>query len=144
MRPSACLFAIALCLPALASNPGEPLDCSDWVAVEPGVLCDDWLVDAGSSPWATFLPGDGKVPDNEGNLIRVYTRFLGEDPGCGKDIFRTQVVRFDGQAEEVVAQLRPGCDPHLEVEFLGVAALPEGHCAAPLSAPFPTSAAFFH
>ena len=29
--------AFTLAAPALASEPGQPLDCSDWVFVEPGV-----------------------------------------------------------------------------------------------------------
>ena len=32
------LFVLCL-LPAWASNPGEPLDCSDWVFLEPGLSC---------------------------------------------------------------------------------------------------------
>lgn len=30
-----CLLALAA--PVLASNPGEPMDCSDWVVVESGL-----------------------------------------------------------------------------------------------------------
>ena len=32
-----CLFALAA--PLLASNPGEPLDCTDWVFLVPGLSC---------------------------------------------------------------------------------------------------------
>ncbi len=33
------LVVVVLSLPTSASNPGEPLDCSDWVFVEPGFSC---------------------------------------------------------------------------------------------------------
>ena len=31
------LRLVIVSLPAWASNPGEPMDCSDWVFVEPGL-----------------------------------------------------------------------------------------------------------
>ena len=31
--------AIVLATPARASEPGQPLDCSDWVFLEPGLTC---------------------------------------------------------------------------------------------------------
>ena len=34
-RFALCLAACLLLLPAWASSPGEPMDCSDWVIVEP-------------------------------------------------------------------------------------------------------------
>ena len=37
------LFAVTP-FPASASNPGEPLDCSDWVFLEPGLSCTDFHV----------------------------------------------------------------------------------------------------
>ena len=39
MRKILILIAVAT-LPALASEPGQPLDCSDWVFLEPGLTCD--------------------------------------------------------------------------------------------------------
>ena len=41
MRGFAVLAAVAVFFsPVLASNPGEPLDCSDWVFLEPGFWCE--------------------------------------------------------------------------------------------------------
>jgi hypothetical protein len=40
---AACLVACCLVLPVWGSEPGEPLDCSDWVFVEPGFACDEAL-----------------------------------------------------------------------------------------------------
>ena len=39
MRYVVGLCLLVLAAPALASNPGEPLDCSDWVFLEPGLSC---------------------------------------------------------------------------------------------------------
>ena len=38
MRLIALVLVVAT-VPAWASNPGEPLDCSDWVFLEPGLSC---------------------------------------------------------------------------------------------------------
>ena len=41
MRGVACVVAlVVVCLPVGASNPGEPLDSTDWVFVESGILCN--------------------------------------------------------------------------------------------------------
>ncbi|MHC4089481.1 MAG: hypothetical protein ACYSVY_04240 [Planctomycetota bacterium] len=39
--PRIVLFFVVplLLLPVWASEPGEPLDCSDWVFLEPGLSC---------------------------------------------------------------------------------------------------------
>lgn len=38
------LFLGFVCLlPAWASNPGEPLDCSDMILLEPGYTCTEWV-----------------------------------------------------------------------------------------------------
>ena len=33
------LLVLLTTFPASASDPGEPLDCSDWVFLEPGISC---------------------------------------------------------------------------------------------------------
>jgi hypothetical protein len=43
MRLTVALLAIAVLSPALASQPGQPLDCSDWVFLEPGYSCIERL-----------------------------------------------------------------------------------------------------
>jgi hypothetical protein len=39
MRFAYVLFAVLVCSGALASEPGQRLDCSDWVFLAPGLSC---------------------------------------------------------------------------------------------------------
>jgi hypothetical protein len=39
MRIAAVLLVAFACSGAFASEPGQPLDCSDWVFLEPGLTC---------------------------------------------------------------------------------------------------------
>jgi hypothetical protein len=39
MRLAACLFVAFVCSGALAGEPGQPIDCSDWVSLKPGFVC---------------------------------------------------------------------------------------------------------
>ena len=41
--PALLTVAVVCLLPAWASEPGEPLDCSDWVFLEPGLSCTPWV-----------------------------------------------------------------------------------------------------
>ena len=43
MRYALCLLSTLLLLPTWASEPGNPLDCSDWVFLEPGLSCTPWV-----------------------------------------------------------------------------------------------------
>src|SRR2546422_8718817 len=67
-----------LALPAWGSQPGQPLDCSDWVIVEPGLSCQPVFpfpcsaVDGyGSYDPACEVSSDIRAIDNEGNLLWV-------------------------------------------------------------------------
>ena len=39
MRTLIVVLAVLCFIPAWASEPGQPLDCSDWVFLEPGFSC---------------------------------------------------------------------------------------------------------
>ena len=90
-------FALAT-LPAWASDPGEPLDCSDWVFLEPGVACEMVIpfpcsVGSQDTHWcAASRYTDRAVPDNEGHLLRVIS-VVREQGVCGSavDLWRTQM-----------------------------------------------------
>ena len=88
------LLVVACLVPTWASEPGEPLDCSDWVSVEPGYTCVEWMPDANSDsptrPWLDWR-GSDKLVDNEGRLLRVV-----------KIGARTEVQWFDGQQEGAI------------------------------------------
>ena len=40
MKKLLLLPLLLFLMPAWASSPGQPLDCSDWVFVEPGLSCE--------------------------------------------------------------------------------------------------------
>ena len=52
-----------LLLPAWASNPGEPLDCSDWVFLEADFSCGEFPTSAENPP------SIGSAIDNEGRVL---------------------------------------------------------------------------
>jgi len=58
--------------PAAASEPGQPLDCSDWVFSEPGFWCEEY--GAPANAWCDDFPGadgvDGVI-DTEGRFLRI-------------------------------------------------------------------------
>ena len=68
------LFVAAVCLPVWASEPGEPLDCSDFVAVDPSLKCEPSLMPHNQ------LGGTRSFVDNEGRVIHWDVEILGE---CG-------------------------------------------------------------
>lgn len=44
MRTVVCLVAVVMiCGLASGSQPGQPLDCEDWVILEEGVTCQEWI-----------------------------------------------------------------------------------------------------
>ena len=98
-----------LCVaPVAASNPGEPLDCSDWVFLEPGLSCSDF-----ARPCAEelFCSGVGLLPmtlDNEGRQYRLRTTQIGLC-GTAAVLNRAELVRWDGARSQVVAYIEDRC-----------------------------------
>lgn len=65
------LVAAAFALPALASQPGHPLDCTDWVISEPGHSCVMFAA-IGSVTDTDFADkGRNKVFDNQGSMYHL-------------------------------------------------------------------------
>ena len=56
---------MVVCISSWASNPGEPLDCSDWVFLEPGLYCLEYPP---STPNPPFSSSD---VDNQGRPLVV-------------------------------------------------------------------------
>ena len=87
MRKPLIVLAVLCLLPAWASEPGEPLDCSDWVFLEPGLSCSTLI------PYPCDLDGPGGSPYSEACLILVrhlsntstmiLTRGVVLGPACG-------------------------------------------------------------
>jgi len=101
----------ALVLPASASQPGQPLDCSDWVFLAPGLSCS-YFVAPQASDSLFFTRGTNKVVDNEGRLMIVRNVPGGccqTDCCCSSAFGRIEIVRLDGANEQVVAFLEDRC-----------------------------------
>src|SRR5262245_5016551 len=78
-------FAVAIvalgCSGVLASDPGQPLDCSDWVAVAPGLS-----VETDQASWyaSRQLASDRVALDNDGGRIFMVGGITAEPPSpCG-------------------------------------------------------------
>ena len=101
---AACLVVAFACSGAFASEPGQPLDCSDWVFLVPGLSCTT------IAPFAEFWPnslqeflfrGVQREVDNAGDMFVIRgPRGIPGAPGQ-----RAELVRFDGQTETVVAYI---------------------------------------
>ena len=63
------LVVVLLSVPVLASDPGEPLDCSDWVFLEPGLSCTVIDIEGCGATSLCNSLGRGVAPDNKGKLF---------------------------------------------------------------------------
>jgi len=100
-------IAVAFLSPAWASNPGEPLDCSDWVFVESGFSCSNF-----ARPCAEPLFCGGLfsvASDNEGRHYRIRETEIGLLCGTATFMHRWEFVRFDGAQSQVVAYIDERC-----------------------------------
>ncbi len=104
MRATGVFFAVFFSvLPVVASEPGQPLDCSDWVFQVPGFRCSVFLPPP--QPEQTFQSawwarGNNIAADNEGNLVIVQER-SGGGSGAGF-VDRIELVRLSRNGEEVI------------------------------------------
>jgi len=93
-------------LPAWASEPGEPVDCDDWVFLEAGLSCDTYNphpADTGLRVGGTAL-----VLDNEGNPYA--SKFIHGVGTCGAvRLDRLEIVRFNGSNETTIAFIEDKC-----------------------------------
>ncbi len=100
----------------IASDPGEPLDCSDFVFTRPGFHCEEWIPfpcesqsrEINNDGLACGLNG-GRTFDNQGRELRVrhQDRVAGF---CGSlELTRHSVLAFDGVSEELIAYIDDRC-----------------------------------
>ena len=67
------VLVVVVCLPASASEPGQPLDCSDWWSLVPGYSCVEWSGDASShAGWF-----DGWTDQNDGDWSQAQPLLCG-------------------------------------------------------------------
>ena len=99
MRFAAVLLVAFACSGLFASDPGQPLDCSDWVFLEPGLSCSTILPVGAVLPEMAFRDkGVQREADNTGALF-----VLRETSNSRSVPGQLQLVRFDGVTETVVA-----------------------------------------
>ena len=70
------VFCLCACVFVLVpvSEPGQLMDCSEWVPVQPGYSRVAWIDDAetlGSSRFLDIPSECTKIVDNEGRLVHV-------------------------------------------------------------------------
>lgn len=96
---------------AFASQPGQPLDCEDWVFVEPGFSCSEWIP-FNCAPLGTkdarCRTGQQRNLDNEGREIRIKSVESGVLCG-GTPLVRTSLIVFDGTSERLLGFIEERC-----------------------------------
>ena len=107
MKYAACLLVAFASSGAFASEVGQPLDCSDWTILVPGITCSAstplGLLNAACSLWVSS--GGNLAIDNEGYRYALRTIRV---PLTGCDVCdpaTIEVVRFRGSTEQVVASV---------------------------------------
>ena len=110
----ALLVAVALASPALASQPGQPLDCSDWVFSLPGLSCVQETAAAGS-----VGKGADAVTDNDGAVWILRPVLLDGRGGWDVNIARHELVRYINGSAEVVASITDRSAPLPEERVRG-------------------------
>jgi len=110
----ALLVAVALASPALASQPGQPLDCSDWVFSLPGLSCVQETAAAGS-----VGKGADAVTDNDGAVWILRPVLLDGRGGWDVNIYRHELVRYINGSAEVVASITDRSAPLPEERVRG-------------------------
>jgi hypothetical protein len=125
MRFTAVLLVAFASSGALASEPGQPLDCSDWVFNEGGHGCQAVVAwPTPSSPYVDLGDGTTRVLDTGGRMLRVATIPAPGAPLCaGYTLLRTEILEYDGATESVVGYVDERCGPGTtsvdEIRFYG-------------------------
>ena len=117
-------YLLPLCLllfvaPVLASNPGEPLDCSDWVILEPGISCSTIIPYPCPLPSPQCYTSSQTNIDNEGTAFYIAQTVLGDgaSSGCGHSIFRRELSRITPQGDiTLIAYVDERCNGRDEVD----------------------------
>jgi hypothetical protein len=113
MRFAALLLVTFAYSGAFASEPGQPLDCSDWVFLEPGLSCR-MVVD----PCGVNVPNEacfnipGRHADNSGGVLEVRQVVVSLPPcpptGATPSV-RIQITRLVAGTRSTVAYLQDRC-----------------------------------
>jgi len=108
MRFAAVLVVAFACSGAFASEPGQPLDCSDWVFLEPGYSCVRF--GDGKEGSAQLYLGSFTQFDNQGRFFRL-SPILAEPIGvcANQTLFRTRLEWLDAETWRTLAYIDDRC-----------------------------------
>ena len=113
------LFVTVCLLPAWASSPGQPLDCSDWVILEPGISCSTIIPYPCPLPSPQCYTSSQTNIDNEGTAFYIAETLLGDGAcsDCGHCIFRRELSRITPQGDiTLIAYVDERCNGLDEVD----------------------------
>jgi hypothetical protein len=118
MKPVTVVFAVLAFASASASQPGQPLDCSDWVFLMPGYSCSvviarghcDPAYPGGANYVCQNSVGETSAMDNESDLLTFEIGPRGICPGGLMAIDNNfQLVRYVGSTRQVIAYIESRC-----------------------------------
>src|SRR5437773_2614519 len=90
---------------AWGSQPGQPLDCSDWTFLEPGFSCSDWIAYpcGGEAGEVDCMGGQEAMLDNQGRELRIrFGGNTGVSCGSASPINRISLSVFNGVTETLI------------------------------------------
>jgi hypothetical protein len=102
-----------------ASQPGQPLDCSDWAFFESGLSCSVFsnsVLVASNPSW--FQLGTNMVIDNTGSLFALRQVTLSTGGTLDTNLSRLELVRFNGSNQSVIAQIEDRNTPNGLVDHI--------------------------
>lgn len=112
MKKLLLLFVLVLSASlALATEPGHPLDCSDWVFVDEGLSCEVWIADPACGSWTNLDPACDTTPertrDNQSGRLTIESSEIGV---CGgTPMRRSELVRYHRGSRELLAYIEERC-----------------------------------
>jgi hypothetical protein len=110
MRIATVLFSSVACSAALASQPGQPLDCSDWIVSAPGIACSA-VIPPDCSTQSACIRGVPITADNAGRLLYVRREATPIGTCGGNELYRSRIVARDpaDAAETLIAVVSDRC-----------------------------------
>lgn len=100
-----------------ASQPWQPLDCSDWVFLEPGLTCTVFASGPAIQSSPFLIKGGNLQIDNAGNMVLLWSNIT---LAGGGRVFpgHFEIRRFNGQGESVLASIDDRIAPNGGLDHL--------------------------
>lgn len=97
------LALVVMSMPVGATQPGQALDCGDWVWLEPGYSCTTRSPEGGDTD--SNLPGRGAGEIQvgaDGRVLAIEKTWAPVGPCGSASLYRFRVVSFDGVSSQTV------------------------------------------